>query len=90
MRAAEAQQGLKKLETMIEDEPEDEITQPVVNSIFQNARVPPKPVKKEPVVDTSFIDGEERIYRCEHEGCSSSFKTRSSLKDHQKVHSDDR
>lgn len=35
-------------------------------------------------------DSSDRIFRCEFEGCSSSFKTRSSLKDHQKVHSDER
>lgn len=60
-----------------------------------SAPLPPSPVvpvvkvKKEPppaVVITalnSFTE-EERSFRCEHEGCFSSFKTRSSLRDHQK------
>jgi hypothetical protein len=44
-----------------------------------------------PTSSSSLIDsGEERIFKCEHEGCTSSFRTRSSLKDHQKVHSDER
>jgi KRAB domain-containing zinc finger protein len=36
------------------------------------------------------VDQNERIFKCEHEGCTSSFRTRSSLRDHQKVHSEER
>lgn len=32
----------------------------------------------------SSADDEERVFKCEQEGCYSSFKTRSSLRDHQK------
>ncbi|CRL05354.1 CLUMA_CG017962, isoform A [Clunio marinus] len=35
-------------------------------------------------------DGDERIFKCLQDGCSSRFKSRSSLRDHQKVHSDER
>lgn len=51
---------------------------------------PPPKVKKEvveaPVMNNSVssADGEDRMFRCEQEGCFSSFKTRSSLRDHQK------
>lgn len=49
---------------------------------------PPPKVKKEvaAVVNTSVssVDGEDRMFRCEQDGCFSSFKTRSSLRDHQK------
>jgi hypothetical protein len=63
---------------------------------LQNAKLaekpkpPEPPVKKEVAVVptaisvTSSLDGEERTFRCEHEGCASSFRTRSSLRDHQK------
>lgn len=36
------------------------------------------------------VDMTQRIFKCNREGCLSSFKTRSSLRDHQKVHSDAR
>lgn len=50
---------------------------------------PPPKVKKEvavPVLNTSVssVEGDDRMFRCEQEGCFSSFKTRSSLRDHQK------
>lgn len=47
-------------------------------------------VKKEPSVTSDVNDNSDRVFRCEYEGCTSSFRTRSSLKDHQKVHSDER
>jgi hypothetical protein len=55
-------------------------------------KVKPEPVKKEvvvtpappPVVTTPLADGEDRTFKCEQEGCSSTFKSRSSLRDHQK------
>lgn len=50
--------------------------------------------KKEPTASTAPIvmttqlntsaDDEERIYKCEQAGCFSSFKSKSSLRDHQK------
>lgn len=59
--------------------------------------VPPslviKKEKEEPVDSSALIvhdDAGNRVFRCEYEGCTSSFRTRSSLKDHQKVHSDER
>lgn len=51
---------------------------------------PPPKVKKEVVAaqvlntSVSSVDGEDRMFRCEQDGCFSSFKTRSSLRDHQK------
>lgn len=50
-------------------------------------------VKKDPPAATaintlntsqSSADGDERTFKCDQEGCFSSFKTRSSLRDHQK------
>lgn len=35
-------------------------------------------------LSTSTDDGDERGFRCDHDGCVSTFKTRSSLRDHQK------
>lgn len=57
--------------------------------------LPPSPavkVKKEPPATITAIvnsaplsaDDEDRVFRCEQDGCPSSFKTRSSLRDHQK------
>lgn len=57
--------------------------------------LPPSPavkVKKEPPATITAIvytapssaDDEDRVFRCEQFGCLSSFKTRSSLRDHQK------
>lgn len=58
--------------------------------------LPPSPavkVKKEPPATVTAIsvnsaplsaDDEDRVFRCEQDGCLSSFKTRSSLRDHQK------
>jgi hypothetical protein len=42
-------------------------------------------VVKSPVPSSVGADEEEdRVYRCDQDGCFSSFKTRSSLRDHQK------
>lgn len=35
-------------------------------------------------------DKGDRMFQCEHQGCTSSFRTKSSLRDHSKVHSDER
>lgn len=52
-----------------------------------NTATPVVKTKKE----TSLVDFDgDRLFRCDFEGCASSFRTRSSLKDHQKVHSDER
>ncbi len=45
-------------------------------------------IKKD--LNASDANEDEKMFKCEHEGCTSSFKSRSSLKDHQKVHSDER
>lgn len=80
MKTANAEQQLNKLADKVK-----ESLPPVV------LLTTPKVVKKEPpvataihVLNTSADDGEERVYKCEQEGCFSSFKSRSSLRDHQK------
>lgn len=54
----------------------------------QKAEEPLPTVKKEVTTyvtnSSPSVDGEDRVFKCEHEGCASSFKTRSSLRDHQK------
>lgn len=72
MRSAANQQQLNKSAT----------------KVAELAPAPSPPVlkiKKEPpaVLNTS-TDDDERTFRCDHEGCLSGFKTRSSLRDHQK------
>jgi Zinc finger, C2H2 type len=63
---------------------------------FSKSIVPPpliiKKEKEEPVDISEVVHdyAGNRVFRCEYEGCTSSFRTRSSLKDHQKVHSDER
>ncbi|KAG5673514.1 hypothetical protein PVAND_003556 [Polypedilum vanderplanki] len=46
-------------------------------------------VQKSEPIETINEKG-ERVFQCEHFLCKSSFKTRSSLRDHQKVHSEER
>jgi hypothetical protein len=59
-------------------------------AVKQEAEEPQPIVKKEKEVTVTAVtslssqDGEDRVFRCEHDGCTSSFKTRSSLRDHQK------
>lgn len=53
-----------------------------------NASIPV--VKMEPMIASDGNDSSDRVFGCEYDGCTSSFRTRSSLKDHQKVHSDER
>lgn len=91
MKAAEAQQELKKLEKKIENEMEKQNVLPA-NPLVRNVQNSTKAkAEKEPAESTALAaDSEERLFRCEQEGCTSSFRTRSSLKDHQKVHSEDR
>jgi len=92
MKAAEAQEGLKKLEVKIENELEKQTIVPANNSLVHNAQDSGTRFKeKDPLDSLAFLGSEDdRIFACDHEGCIRSFRTRSSLRDHQKVHSDDR
>ena len=92
MKAAEAQEGLKKLEVKIGNELEKQTIVPANNSLVRNVQNSSTRYKDVDPLDSGalFNDEDDRIYACDHEGCIRSFRTRSSLRDHQKVHSDDR
>lgn len=91
MKAAEAQDGLKKLETKIENELDKQALTNANNSLVRNAHESSTRFKeKDPLDSNTYFNDDERVFACDHEGCLRSFRTRSSLRDHQKVHSDDR
>jgi uncharacterized Zn-finger protein len=66
------------------------------SSSFQPPPPPPplvqqqvnKTPKAEPI--ETINERGERVFECEQHGCTSTFRTRSSLRDHQKVHSEER
>lgn len=89
MKAAEAQEGLKKLEGKIESELEKQMIVPANNSLVRNVQNSSTRFKEKDPLDSAAYD-DDRVFACDHEGCIRSFRTRSSLRDHQKVHSDDR
>lgn len=82
MKNATAQQQLGKLAEKLKVEP--------VETTPAKVTLPVKVKKEAPaatsvsVLNTSIDDDGERIYKCEQEGCFGSFKSRSSLRDHQK------
>lgn len=71
MRSAANQQQLSKVATKVAE-----------------PAPPPPPVlkikKEPPAVLNSSSDDDKRTFVCDYEGCLSGFKTRSSLRDHQK------
>lgn len=62
---------------------------PANNSLVRNVQNSSTRFKEKDPLDSGAYD-DDRVFACDHEGCIRSFRTRSSLRDHQKVHSDDR
>lgn len=80
MKTATAEQQLNKLAE------KTKIALPTLPTPPKIKKDPLPPVAASNLLNSSLstADGEERVFRCDHEGCFSSFKTRSSLRDHQK------
>lgn len=79
----------------IENEKVNNITSEPTTTIKESPRKEVSNKNSIPVVKMEAIasdgnDSSDRVFGCEYDGCTSSFRTRSSLKDHQKVHSDER
>lgn len=76
----------------VQNNQQQQLTKQVAEKVKVELPSPPSPavkVKREPPATITAIanvtdDDEDRVFRCEQEGCPSSFKTRSSLRDHQK------
>lgn len=80
MRATESTKDVTR--TFVKQEKEVTKQQPAPQPLVTGTIMDKNKQESNDVVD--------RVFKCEHEGCTSSFKTRSSLRDHQKVHSEDR
>jgi hypothetical protein len=68
----------------------EQIAKPQSTSTSSSTRNISKSIVPPPPLTIKKEKDEPAVFRCEYEGCTSSFRTRSSLKDHQKVHSDER
>lgn len=91
MRAVVKEDEAKKIEVKVENQQKEP------KSSSYNLVAPEVKISTNATVTTNLkresqepADKGERIYKCEQEGCTSSFRTRSSLRDHQKVHSEER
>lgn len=86
MKSATAEQQLNKLAEKVKVILPPPLPTPPVAALVKFKKEPLPQATAINVLNTSAssADGEERVFKCDHEGCFSSFKTRSSLRDHQK------